>query len=146
MKINRGFIIVFTILFAIYFLVEVLFDDLMLYIVGGITGALLQEIFKIFLINPSNYLVLILWGLILLGFIGLFFGTKRKYLKYVFVLIIALLLYIIDFIYAGVPVYDIYDIQKAGFMDNLFSIIVVFCKSLILSIILYYGYINKNKS
>lgn len=146
MKINRNLIIIFTIVFAIYFLPELLFDNAMLYIVGGITGALLQEVLKIFLKNPSNYLVLILWGVILLGFIGLFFLTKRKYLKYVFVLLIALLLYIIDFIYAGVPVYDIYDIQKAGFMDNLFSIIVVFCKSLILSIILYYGYIKKNKS
>lgn len=146
MKINRSFIIVFTIVFVIYFLPELLFDDAMLYIVGGIIGALLQEVLKIFVNSPSNYLVLVLWGIILLGFIGLFFWTKRKYLKYVFALIIALLLYIIDSIYASVPVYDIYDIQKAVFMDNLFSIIVVFCKSLILSIILYYGYIKKYKS
>jgi hypothetical protein len=143
MKINRSFIIVFTIVFAIYFLPELLFADAMLYIVGGITGALLQEILKTFVNSPSNYLVLILWGIILLGFIGLFFLTKRKYLKYVFALIIVLLLYIIDFVYAGIPIYDI---QKAGFMDNLFSIIVIFCKSLILSFILYYGYIKKLKS
>ena len=146
MKINRSFIIIFTIVFAIYFLPELLFDDAMLYIVGGIIGALLQEVLKIFVNSPSNYLVLVLWGIILLGFIGLFFWTKRKYLKYVFALIIALLLYIIDSIYASVPVYDIYDIQKAGFMDNLFSIIVILCKSLILSFILYYGYIKKSKS
>lgn len=145
MKKNRSFIVVFTIIFAIYFLPELLFDDAMLYIVGGLTGALLQEALRIFVKSPSNYSVLILWGIILLGFIGLFFWTKRKYLKYVFILIIALLLYIIDFIYAGIAVYDIYDIQKAEFMDNLFSNIVVFCKSLILSIIIYCGYIKDYK-
>ncbi|MDO5616146.1 MAG: hypothetical protein Q4G16_08140 [Cruoricaptor ignavus] len=142
MKINRSFIIVFTIIFAIYFPPELLFDDAMLYIVGGIIGALLQEVLKIFVRSPSNYLVLILWGIILLGFIGLFFWTKRKYLKYVLALIIGLLLYIIDFIYAAILVYGI---QKAGFMDSLFSIIVIFCKTLILSFILYHGYIKKSK-
>lgn len=146
MKINRNFIIVFTIVFAIYLLPELLFDNAMLYIVGGGIGALLQEVLKIFISSPSNYLVLILWGIILLGFIGMFFWTKRKYIKYVFVLIIVLLLYIIDFVYASTYFYDIYDIQKARFINNLFFITIVFCKSFILSFILYYVYIKKPKS
>lgn len=78
MKINRNFIVVFTIVFVIYFLPELLFDDAMLYIVGGIIGALLQEVLKIFVKSSSNYLVLILWGIILIGFIGLFFWTKEN--------------------------------------------------------------------
>ncbi len=133
---NRSFIVVFVIVFILYFLPELLFEDAMLYSVGGITGATLMEILKAFVANPSHSLILIIWGITLLGFIGLFFLAKRRYLKCVFGLIIALLLYIIDIIYIGT---SIFDVQKIELVNSFFSIIVILSKSFILSIILYYG-------
>lgn len=128
MKEAGRFAIIFTIAFAVYFLPELLFAEAMLYIVGGITGGLLQQLLKAFVEKPEDNLVLLLWGIILLGFIGLFFAAKRRCLKYFVALIVALLLYIIDFVFLGSPV------------------AVVALKSFILSIILCLGFDMQKRS
>lgn len=133
---NRKFTIPLAIFFLAYLLPEMFFSEAMVYMSGGIIGGTIQEIFKSFYEKPSDYLVNAVWVLILLAVVFLFYRVQIKPLKYFLILLIAFLLYIIDFIF--------FEMFPDGIGNYYFmSGIRILLKSLALSWIYYKGFKNK---
>jgi len=78
---SRKFIVAFVISFLVYLLPEIVVNEAMLYITGGLFLAPIDEILKIFFVNNSN-ISFLLWVFILIGTIILFFRLKNKAFKY----------------------------------------------------------------
>lgn len=133
---NRKFTIALGISFFAYLLPEILFSEAMLYISGGVVGGTIQEIFKYFYGKPNDYLVNAVWVLILLAVVFLFYSVRVKPLKYFMILLIAFLLYVVDFIF-----FDMFPdgIGNYYFMGG----IRILLKSLALTWIYYKGFKNK---
>lgn len=147
--INRYFIITFVISFLVYLLPEIIVNEAMLYITGGLFLAPINEILKIFSIQNSNIFFL-LWAFILIGAIILFFRLKNKAFKYFILFVTGLLLYIIDFGLLGLVSYDpeIKDriILNSNIKATTFMLIGVLMKSLVLSWVYYKGSKEINKA
>lgn len=139
---SRKFIVAFVISFLVYFLPEIVVNEAMLYITGGLFLAPINEILKIFSIQSSN-ISFLLWTFILIGTIILFFRLKNKAFKYFILFVIGLLLYIIDFGLLSLVSYDPEMKDKIILNSNIkaitFMLIGVLIKSLILSWVYYKG-------
>ena len=129
---NRKFTVAFAICFLLYLLPEIFANDAMLYITGGVIGGTIQEVFKYFDYKPSDYLVEVLWILILLYTIFIFYLTQNKPLKYFIILLIAFLLYVIDFIFFEMFPYGICNYYLTGGVR-------ILLKGLLLSLTYYKG-------
>lgn len=127
---NRKFALALAISFLVYLIPEVFFNEAMLYISGGVVGGTIQETLKYLNIKSSNYLVDFLWVLILIAVVFLFYRVQIKPLKYFTILLIAFLLYVIDFIF-----FEVFpnDIGNYYFVSG----IRILLKSLVLSWIYY---------
>ena len=137
--IKNKFLLIFAIVFLIYLVPEIFFESTMLYITGGIIGGSIYEVLKYFVKAPSYYLVFSIWILILIGTtISLFYRLINKPLKYLTLIIITALLYIIDFIIMSLVDYDS-NIWKSFLFKGFLLFLITFLKSLILSFIIYYG-------
>lgn len=141
MKKNKKFITLFVCFFAAYLLPELLFPDAMLYLAGGLVANSLQGILQAFIENSQDSLVLILWALILATFTFLLFIVRNKGLKYIFIALLFILLYFVDF---GLFNFISYDpsipkriILDTPFKSATFSFLQIISKSLILSLIVY---------
>lgn len=116
----------------------------MLYISGGIVGGTINEVLEIFTKSPSDILIFFIWIVLLAGVVFLFFRLQNKLLRYFLIAIVVLLLYVIDNILAFIPIYEMSDIKQAVFVDRLVVLFSILSKSLLLSVIVYYGlYRNK---
>lgn len=139
---SRKFIVAFVISFLVYLLPEIVVNEAMLYITGGLFLAPINEILKIFSIQSSN-ISFLLWTFILIGTIILFFRLKNKAFKYFILFVIGLLLYIIDFGLLSLVSYDPEMKDKIILNSNIkaitFMLIGVLIKSLILSWVYYKG-------
>lgn len=142
MMTSRKFIVAFVISFLVYLLPEIVVNEAMLYITGGLFLAPINEILKIFSIQSSN-ISFLLWTFILIGTIILFFRLKNKAFKYFILFVIGLLLYIIDFGLLSLVSYDPEMKDKIILNSNIkaitFMLIGVLIKSLILSWVYYKG-------
>lgn len=139
---NRNFIVAFVISFLVYLLPEIVVNEAMLYITGGLFLAPINEILKIFSIQNSN-ISFLLWAFILIGTIILYFKLKNKTFKYLVLFIIGLLLYIIDFGLHSLVSYDPEMKDRIILNSNIkaitFMLIGVLIKSFILSWVYYKG-------
>jgi uncharacterized membrane protein YjjP (DUF1212 family) len=129
---TKFFLTILAISFVIYFLPEYFFEGAMLYIVGGSVGGTLQEIFKIFGGNPSNFLIFSVWVVLLVGVVFLYYRLKNKLVKYFTIVVFVALLYVVDFI----PLFDITDLTTRYLNMG----IRLLSKSLILSLIVYFDW------
>ena len=123
----------------LYLIPELLFKDAMLYIVGGSIGGIIYELFKSIGIKLPSILNFTIWTLITIGFIFLFFRVRNKLLKYIVLVLIGLLLYIVDIVLASIPVFNLENINFATIIDNVLLIFTIFVKALIMASMIYFG-------
>lgn len=113
---------------VIYFISDYFFNDTVLYLIGGFIGGFAH------IINiHSNMLLVVIWIIILLSFITLFNHSKNRIIKYLSLLLIAVLLYVFDLLF-----YKIFIIEIWNLITKIFIIGVrVLSKGLILTGIIY---------
>ena len=137
---TRRFIIILALCFVVYFISDYFFNNGVLYLLGGVIWGSLE--------NISLTFGIILGCILLAGSTVLFFKLQKQFLKYLVLFIVAILLYIFDFILLELVSYDS-DIQESRLIlnsnlkSNLFLIFRILYKSLILSSIIYFD--NKIK-
>lgn len=114
---------------ALYFFLYLVLNDLFLYAIGGALGIVV----KLFSKQTNVPLLIFLW-VALLGTATLFYYKfKSRPVKYLFLLLVAALLYVVDFI-----LYDIMSFDTPDRMIILLNIaIMVLIKGLVLSLIIY---------
>ena len=106
---------------------------------GGVIGGTLKECLKFFIDKPNDYLLFSVWIVLLISVVILCFQLRNKLFQFFTIGIIAALLYVVDFIFfATLP--D----TAASTNYYLVSGIRILLKSLILSVVFYYG-INQKK-
>lgn len=133
----RIFLLILTTSIILYFLPELFFDEAMFYISGGIIGGSILEILKYFGIENKYFLATLIWFFFLIGATLVFLKVKNKSIKYFIIVVIVFLLYVFDFLFFEIlPNIKNYHLLK--WTRILF-------KSLVLSIILYYGFYRKKK-
>ena len=132
---KKKFLITFGTSFVAYFILDFMFNNMMLYIMGGIILGTLHEISDG---NVGIPLSILVWALILSGFITLFYRLRNKLLKYATTIIVGVLLYIVDIVVAGIPYSDGVDIEKIILLNNIIIGALVLSKSLLLSLIVYF--------
>ena len=120
----------------IYLLPELFFHNAMLYIVGGLVGGTLKEVLGFFGSKPSDSFVFFVWFMLLVGVVFLYYRPQNKLLKYLNVVIVFGLLYLLDFM--------VYEILPDNLKSQLITGIIVFSKSLVLSLIIYFN-VRQNK-
>lgn len=134
---QKKFLFILTIAIAIYFISDFFFEDTMLYVLGAVIWGVFDVLFNVQLDSVG-----ILIGVaILILFISLFYKTQNKFVKYFAIIVIIPLLYIVDFIRMELFTISITDVYTR-YLKIAFSIL---SKSLILSVILYYGFYGKKK-
>lgn len=131
-------IVTFITTLVIYFVLDYVLKNVMLYLVsGGILGSLYE------LSNHKIGITLsfIIWALILVSFIALLFQVRNEIARYFLVVLIGALLYIIDALVAGIP-YDALGTGNVLLISNIVIGLLILSKSLILSWIIYTGIIK----
>lgn len=101
----------------------------------GIVGSSIDEIFHFFDKRVSVNQIRLIWALLLIGAVTLFYLLRNKPLRYLTLILIAVLLYVIDFIIYDSLNYDIADTKTR----NLTIGITVIAKSIAFSLIFYFG-------
>jgi hypothetical protein len=121
----------FIIIVAAYFISDFFFNEVMLYIMGGgILGSLRELSDKKIAMLPS----ILIWIGLLAAFIVLFYLLRSKPLKIFILLLIAALLYVVDFIRMELLPINVHTIATRYFIIA----ISVLSKSLLLYFIIYY--------
>ncbi len=115
---------------ALYVFLYWLVNDLFLYAIGGALGIVV----KLFSKQTNVPLLIFLW-IVLLGVATLFYYKfKSSPFKYLFLLLVAVLLYVVDFI-----LYDIMSFDTQDRMIILLNVsVMVLIKGLLLSLIVYF--------
>lgn len=130
MKIDKKIVLVFTLSFIIYLLSDILFPDILIYLIGGLIGGIVNELFN----SSSNNLFLWIWSILLIVSIILFYRVKKKNIFYILFSIIFLLLVLFDFILMEIVNFKVVDVFS--YYSNL--LIRVFCKSSFLTTLFYF--------
>lgn len=137
MKKNKIFLILIVSI-TIYTIPELLFDEAMLYISGGVLGGSIFDIFKLFRIELKDSDMILIWFCLLVGITLIFLIVNNKLIKYFILVILLFFLYVFDFIS-----FEIISNESVNY--NLLKLVRVILKGFILSVILYYGLIIRRK-
>lgn len=138
--VTKKFLPIFLISVVAYFILDYVFSNAMLYIVGGIVGGSIGEAFEVLKIEAGILLVCLVWGALLGGLIILFYRLRNKVLKYTLVILIAVFLYVIDMCFASIPHSDS---ENIILLSNIIIGFLILVKSLILSWIIYTGIVKE---
>ena len=89
-------LILLGIFLLIYFVIDWFFSDVLLYLIGGAIGSMIQE-----LVNLNMFVFLSVWMVLLLAFVFIYTRLNvSDILDFVFIVIIALLLTVVEvFVY-----------------------------------------------
>lgn len=137
MKTSRFFLILIVSL-TIYVIPELLFDEAMLYISGGVIGGSILELFKFFNIELKDSLMILIWVFILVGIALIFWRVNNKIIKFFLIVVLAFFLYVFDFI-----VFETMPTEKINYY--LIKWGRVLSKGLLLSAFLYCDLITRRK-
>lgn len=137
MKTSRFFLILIVSL-TIYAIPELLFDEAMLYISGGVIGGSILEIFKFFSIELKDSLMILIWVFLLVGIALIFLRVNNKLIKYLLIVVLTFFLYVFDFI-----VFEIIPAESINYYLLKWGRVV--SKGFLLSAILYYELIIRKK-
>ncbi len=129
MKKSSNFFVLLGASFVIYLASDYLFPDTMLYLTGGLFGSTIRNMTG----NSSGNLFIWIWGVIVIFLASLLFHLKNRPLKYLTLIVIAILLYVVDFILMEMIKIDIIDTATR----NISIAIRVMGKALILALIIY---------
>jgi len=133
MKNKINFLTVFSISSIAYILLYIFFDDMFIYLIGGIIGGFL----KLFSNTVSPSFVIIIW-LILIGvFVGLQYYLKSS-LSFFLLIIIGLLLYLTDFL--------MYELIIENYNNDVIKYIISILKGAFLALIWYYFFRKRYNS
>jgi hypothetical protein len=138
----KKFLVILGISLIIYFVLDFIFNNIMLYIVGGVVGGTISAGFKAVGIKAGMFLISLVWVLLLIGIMVLFYRSNNTVLKYFLVILIAILLYIIDMFVANIPYSDTTNLKTITIISNIIVGFLILFKSLILSLIIYTGIIK----
>lgn len=146
MEIKR-FLLIFSASVVVYFISDYLFNQVMLYVLGGVIWGTFDMLFNIELGLFSGLLIELLT---LVGISVLFYRLRNKSLKYFTIILIAGLLYIIDFLLMNLVSYDP-EIENriildSSFKSGVFMAFSTLLKSLVLSLIIYFEERKKKKA
>lgn len=130
MRNNNKLPILILIASVFYLLLDLLWHDMFLYLIGGILGSLLKSSDR----QVSLILLVLLWLALLIGAVVGFYKIGNKPLKYIMLVVVAVLLYVVDFIIYNLLPYDIVDAKSRYLTIG----IMVLVKSIILSLIIYF--------
>ena len=86
---NKKFTTLIAVSVIVYLISDILFNDAIFYLIGGTLGALSKAI-------GIESGMLLIWSVILVGITILFYKLQNKPLMYVFIFLIAALLYLLD--------------------------------------------------
>lgn len=130
---TKKFIIVFAISFVVYFISDYFFTNSAMYLLGGAIWGASKSI--------SLNLGIIIGLVIMLGCVVLFFQSRNKLLRFLLLFVLAILLYVLDFVLLELVSYDSEIegkiILDSTFKSNMFLIFRILYKSLILSLIIH---------
>lgn len=137
---SKKFLLILAVLTVLYLLPELFFENAMVYISGGIIGGTISELFKGVSEGVNTLLVFLIWAILLFCLVILFLRLRHNPLKYLVLLLVAFFLYIIDNTLAFIS-YDI----AANYYLVIYGLRIL-SKSLLLSVIVYYGLYGKRAS
>ena len=140
----KKFLIILGISFVIYFILDFVFNNVMLYITGGIIGGTIIAVFKAVGIKAGTFLIGLVWVLLLISIVVLFLRANNIALKYFLIILIVTLLYIIDMFIANIPYSDASNTKAITTTSNMIIGFLILFKSLVLSLIIYKGGMIKN--
>lgn len=126
---------------AVYSILDYVFNNMMLYIMGGVVGGTIGEAFKAIGVKAGIVLICLVWLVLLIGLIVLFYKLNNNVLKYLLIILIAAFLYVIDMAFAGIPYPDA-DAENIRVISNVVIGVIILLKSLALSWIIYTGIIR----
>jgi hypothetical protein len=128
---TNKFSVLFIIGVVIYFISDYFFTDAMLYLTGGLIGGTIKELIK----QATSGLIVAVWLALLAIIIFLYYRLSSKPVKYVMLLLIACLLYIVDFILMEAINFNVVDLTT-----SILNIAIrVISKALILALIIRFG-------
>jgi hypothetical protein len=130
---NKKYIVAFIIIFLIYAIPEFFFENAMLYLSGGILGGTISEIIGRQSGTPHYVFVFAIWAILLSGVILFFIWLQYKPLKYLVLIVIAFLLYLIDNLFSILPIFETKSIQSALAIKYGVMCLLVLFKSIILT-------------
>ncbi len=131
--------VIFAVSFAGYFILDYVFSHVMLYLVGGIVGGSIYEVFQAIGIKAGNPLIGLVWGVMLIGIILLFYRSRSHVLKYLLVVLIAILLYVVDLFVSDILYSYMPDTPNLSMIDIILVVFFVLFKSMMLSLMIYTG-------
>ena len=129
MRNNNKLPVIILIAIVFYLLLDLLWHDMFLYLIGGAFGSLLKSSGK----QVSLGVLSVLWLVLLIAAVIGFYKIRNTAFKYIMLVIVAVLLYIVDFIFYDLLPYDIVDTKSRCLTIG----ITVIAKSIILSLIVY---------
>jgi hypothetical protein len=128
--IRNRFLILAVASTVLYLALHLLLNDVFLYAIGGALGIVVRLFSK-----QTNVPLLIFLWILLLGAATLFYYKfKSRPIKYFFLLLVTVLMYVVDFI-----LYDIMSFDTTDRTIILLNVtVMVLIKSLVLSLIIYF--------
>jgi RHS repeat-associated protein len=137
------FLFIFGVSLIVYFILDFLLNNVMLYIVGGVVGSSIVDALKFFGIKAGMTVVYLIWATFLVCVIFLMFRFDNSVLKWLCIGLIAILLYVIDMFFSEVLFSRIEESEYATQLSQIMIILLILIKSLILSVAIYFG-VNRN--
>lgn len=138
----RRFLPIFLVSVIVYFVLDYVFSNAMLYIMGGIVGGSIGEVLKAIGINAEIVIICLVWIVLLIGLIVLFYRSSNNVLKYILIAPIAAFLYVIDMCFANILYSDMADTENVIVISSIVIGFLILLKSLILSWVIYTGIIK----
>lgn len=140
--ISNRFIIILGASLLVYFVLDYVFNNMMLYMVGGVVGGSIGEAFKAVGIKAGIGLIGLVWAALLIGVIYFYYRTNSNAIKYILIFLIGLLLYLVDMLFASLPYSDTADEKNIVLISNVVIGIIILLKSVILSWLIYTGIVK----
>lgn len=138
MMTNRFLVILIT-SFLGYFVLDFVFSNAMLYIMGGIVGGTIIESFEVIGITPGMPLIGLVWMTLLIGLVLLFYGLGNNILKYFTAVLIGVLLYVIDMFFMNISYPNTIGMESITASSDIVIGFLILLKSVILSLVIYTG-------
>lgn len=140
---SSKFLIIFGVSLISYFVFDFVLSNILLYVMGGIVGNTLEEGLNAVGLKASIELVCLTWITLLLSVVMLYYKIYNKIMKFIFVILIFLLLYVIDTYFGEVLDNLTKDSKNVLVVNNIIIAFLILVKSVLLSIIVYFD-MNRN--
>ena len=142
---SNKFLYILSASLVVYFVLDYLLKNMMLYIMGGVIGGSITEAFKAVGIKAGIGLIGLIWIGLLVGIVILYYKTTNNTIKYILVAVIGALLYVVDLLVGSIGenyMSDSEEINRIAFVGNFVLGVTILLKSILLSVIIYTGIVK----